>query len=72
MFKFTFRVKTCFAFSGRAEESVAWTLKVNAPVAVVVPEIVPPALRVSPTGSAPQETFQVYGGIPPVAVKTVE
>jgi hypothetical protein len=71
-FKFTFRVRACFVFSGQTEESVAWTLKVNEPVAVVVPEIVPFALRLSPAGSAPQEIFHLYGGVPPVAVNTVE
>jgi hypothetical protein len=71
-FKFTFRVRTCFAFSGQTEESVALTVNVNVPVALVVPEITPPALRLSPTGSVPQETFHVYGAVPPVAAKTAE
>jgi hypothetical protein len=71
-FKFTFRVRACFVFSGQTEESVTWTLKVNEPVAVVVPEIVPFAFRLSPAGSAPQEIFHRYGGVPPLAAKTVE
>src|SRR5258708_33889127 len=70
-FKFTFKVRACFVFSGQTEESVAWTLKVNEPVAVVVPEIVPFALRLSPAGSAPQEIFHLYGGVPPVASNTL-
>jgi hypothetical protein len=71
-FKFTLRVRTCFAFTGQTEESVALTVKVNVPVAVVVPDMTPPALRLSPTGSVPQETFHVYGTVPPVAARTVE
>jgi hypothetical protein len=59
MFKFTLRVKTCFAFNTLTEESATWTLKVKAPVAAVVPVMAPLELRLSPTGSAPQEIFQL-------------
>jgi hypothetical protein len=40
--------------------------KMKAPVAVGDPEMVPP-LRLRPVGSAPTETLQLYGGVPPLA-----
>jgi hypothetical protein len=39
--------------------SVAFTVKLAVPAAVGVPDIVPPAERVSPTGSDPLETDHV-------------
>ena len=47
--------------------SVALTVKLAVPAVVGVPEMVPPALRLSPAGSEPVDTDQVYGGDPPVA-----
>ncbi len=47
-----------------------WTVKLEVPVVVGVPEITPvPAARVSPAGNVPLATDQVYGGVPPVAVR---
>ena len=51
--------------------SVTLTVKLADPAAVGVPEIVLPA-RVSPAGSAPVATDQVYGGDPPVAFSGCE
>src|SRR5262245_62864848 len=47
--------------------------KLNVPSAVGVPEITPEfAASVSPGGSAPLAIDQVYGGVPPSAVRPVE
>lgn len=46
--------------------SVTWMTKMKAPVAVGDPEMVPP-FRLRPVGSAPTETLQLYGGVPPLA-----
>ncbi|HEY3838649.1 MAG TPA: hypothetical protein VGL72_18855 [Bryobacteraceae bacterium] len=51
--------------------SVTLTVKLDDPVAVGVPEIVPPA-RLSPTGRDPAATDHVYGGDPPVALSVWE
>jgi hypothetical protein len=42
-------------------------VKVNVPAAVGVPVRLPVALRVRPVGSAPVETDQVNGAVPPEA-----
>jgi hypothetical protein len=51
-----------------AAESVTATVKLKVPVAVGVPEMTPLADRLSPVGSVPEESDQVYGGDPPLAV----
>ena len=47
------------------------TVKLDGPAAIGVPEIVPP-VRLSPAGSEPLATDQVYGGVPPVAFSGCE
>ena len=50
-------------------ESLACTVKLNAPAAVGVPENWPvEAFRVSPPGKAPTVTLQVTGEMPPLKV----
>ena len=54
-------------------ESVTFTVKLNDPDAVGVPEIVPlEAFNVSPPGSAPELMLQLYGVVPPLAASVVE
>jgi hypothetical protein len=45
-------------------ESVTRTVKLEVPVAVGVPEIVPAAERVKPVGKDPEVRLQVYGVVP--------
>jgi hypothetical protein len=52
--------------------SVTFTVKLEVPNAVGVPDIVPPAERVSPAGKVPAETVQLNGGVPPAALKVCE
>ena len=52
--------------------SVTFTEKFDVPNAVGVPDMVPPAERVSPAGSVPAVTVQVKGGVPPAAFKLCE
>ncbi len=47
--------------------SVTLAVKLLAPAAVGVPEIVPFAASVSPAGSAPLAIVHAYGGVPPEA-----
>jgi hypothetical protein len=51
--------------------SVTLTVKLEEPAVVGVPEIVLPD-RLSPPGSVPLATDQVYGGVPPVALSGCE
>ncbi len=54
-------------------ESVTRMVKLAMVVEVGVPEIAPvEVLRVSPAGSVPAETAQVYPGVPPTAEIWVE
>jgi len=41
-------------------------------VSVGIPDITPAVLRVKPVGSAPPASFQLYGPVPPVAVRVCE
>ena len=52
-------------------ESVTLTVKLDVPVAVGVPEMVPALglLKLKPVGSDPALMLQVYGGVPPMACK---
>ena len=55
---------------GVVDESVAVTVNELPPVpvaAVGVPEIIPVELSVSPAGSDPAVTANVYGAVPPLA-----
>jgi hypothetical protein len=52
--------------------SVTFTVKFDVPNAVGVPDMVPPAERVSPAGKVPTDTVQVNGGVPPTAFKLCE
>jgi hypothetical protein len=47
-------------------------MKVNVPVAVGLPEITPPPDSVSPGGSVPEITDQVYDAWPPIAASVAE
>jgi hypothetical protein len=60
-------IESCFsAGSGVAAESVAFTMKVDVPAAVGVPEIIPELLKLRPAGSEePDASDQVTGGAPP-------
>ena len=52
--------------------SVTFKVNVYVPGVVGVPEISPVVLfNVSPGGSVPELTVQVYGGVPPYAVGVV-
>src|SRR5262249_36687073 len=54
-------------------EDVTWTVKVEVPAVVGVPEITPvpaPGERLSPPGSVPLAIDHVYGGVPPVALRS--
>jgi hypothetical protein len=46
---------------------VTWTVKFEVPAVVGVPDSTPPEERVSPAGSVPADTDQLYGTAPPVA-----
>ena len=47
--------------------SVTRTVKLLAPAAPGVPEMVPPATRLNPAGNVPLATDHEYGGDPPEA-----
>ena len=56
------RLSAFVTFCWGVPESAAWTVKLDVPAVVGVPEITPVlALRVSPAGSEPTETVQVIG-----------
>jgi hypothetical protein len=55
-----------------AAASVTLAVKLNVPAVVGVPEIWPAEESVSPLGSAPALTVQVYGVVPPLAARVVE
>ena len=48
--------------------SWTWSVKLDVPVPVGAPEIVPPVLRLRPAGRLPETIVQVYGVVPPIAV----
>ena len=50
-------------------ESITLTVKENVPDAVGVPLIWPELTSVSPAGKEPALTDQVYGAVPPLAVR---
>src|ERR1700730_2769522 len=52
--------------------SLTVTSKLNVPDVLGIPLITPVALRVTPEGSAPSVTAQLYGGVPPWAVNVWE
>ena len=59
----------CVSVCGGLSLSVTCTVKLEVPAAVGVPLIWPvEALIDSPEGSVPEETDQVYGVVPPVAL----
>ena len=49
--------------------SVTFTVKLEEPAVVGVPEITPPELIVRPAGRLPELVVQLYGVAPPVAAK---
>jgi hypothetical protein len=71
----TVRVRDCVAESGPSfvlDESVIFTLKVEGPAAVSVPEIVPALLNDRPAGNdEPVATLQVSLPAPSVAWRVV-
>lgn len=50
------------------DESATFTVKVEDPTVVGVPERMPPLLKVKPPGSDPERTLQEYGVTPPAAL----
>ena len=52
--------------------SVASTVKLNEPITVGVPEIVPPEERLRPVGSDPELRANVYGAVPPEPLRVCE
>ncbi len=54
------------------EESVTSTVILNEPVCEVVPEIDPADCNVIPVGSGPEDRVQMYGAVPPMAVRVFE
>ena len=52
--------------------SVTRTIKLLDPAVPGVPDIVPPAARLSPAGSVPLATDHAYGGVPPEAPSACE
>jgi hypothetical protein len=60
----TAMLSACVAVWGEVAESFAWTVNANVPEALGVPLIVPEAESESPGGSCPEDTVQVYGGVP--------
>src|SRR5450755_2713333 len=68
----TVSARDCVALCCGEEESATCAVKVNCPVCVVVPESVPLACSVTPLGSCPDATDQVYGVLPPEAARGSE
>ena len=68
----TVMVNDWFALNLGEDESSTLAAKVDEPVAVGVPEMIPIALRLSPAGNEPEFTVQEYGGTPPVAANVDE
>ena len=66
----TVRIYVCVAVA--KELSVTRTAKVETPVVVGVPVTAPDADSVSPAGRVPEMIDQVYGELPPVAVRVCE
>jgi hypothetical protein len=54
------------------ELSVTFTIMLEDPAAVGVPDIVPPVDKLSPAGSVPLASDQEYGGDPPDAPSACE
>jgi len=54
------------------DESTTPRVKVDDPTVVGVPEIVPPLLKLKPTGKLPERTLHEYGVTPPVALNVAE
>jgi len=62
-------LKLLVAVTAGEAESVTRTVKVDAAAVVGVPVMLPAALSVRPAGSVPLAIDQLYGEIPPLAVK---
>ena len=54
---------------GGEVESATFTVKVDDPTVVGVPERMPPLLKVKPAGNVPERTLHEYGVTPPAALK---
>ena len=61
------RVSTAVAVTGGDALSVTATVKLSVPAVVGVPDIMPSAARVMPSGSIPALTLQLSGAVPPLA-----
>src|ERR1700686_5226081 len=64
---------SCFvAVSAGLPESATWTVKVDVPVAVGIPEITPLLFRLNPVGSLPEAKLHVRAPAPPLACRVTE
>jgi hypothetical protein len=68
----TASVKALVAVNGVVDESVAWIVKLDVPVAVGVPASTPALVRVSPAGKLPEATTYLTGDVPPVVANVAE
>jgi hypothetical protein len=59
------------AVCGFPEESTTFTVKLDWPAVVGVPEIWPLDAKLSPAGRVPEARDHVYGVIPPAAARVV-
>lgn len=71
IYGFLARVRT-LAVAGDAAESLTCTVTLNSPLAEGVPLITPEFESVSPAGNCPEVMLQLYGGVPPCAVRVAE
>ena len=64
-------VMACAAVAACGEVPESFTCRANTkvPAVVGVPLIVPVRDRLNPAGNCPDTTLQVYGGVPPLAVR---
>jgi hypothetical protein len=53
----------------RPRESLTWAVNVQEPAALGQPEIVPELAKLSPAGGLPDLIDQVYGVLPPAALR---
>ena len=61
-------VNDCVFVNCGEDESATFSVNVDGPTAVGVPDRAPPLLKLNPGGNEPERTLQEYGVTPPVAV----
>jgi hypothetical protein len=66
----TSREKPCVAV--RLSASLTPAVKEKLPAPTACPEIVPEPDRLKPAGREPDDTLQLYGGLPPLAARVYE